>query len=87
MGAAALLSVSVVGCSADSESVPWEDYSPNLETQIDNMVAEQDCEGLRKEFEAADSENEAMKSRTGHDNTDLLAYLDASMLDAGCYEE
>lgn len=79
------LALSLTGCGSAGASVPWEDYSPAVKQRIDGLVANKDCTGLQEEFDNADANNEATMSRTGHNNADLMAYLDEQMQAAGCY--
>ena len=71
------------GCG--SNGVVWADYSPSVKTNIDTLIESADCEGLQKEFDNADANNEATMNRTGHNNAGLMDYIDAGMRKAGCY--
>jgi hypothetical protein len=53
-------------------SVPWEDYEPGLKARIDT---ETDPAILQQLFDTADANNEATMARTGHNNADLMAYI------------
>lgn len=76
------------GSSVDSESsgVPWQDYDPTLQSRIDQLGAARDCTSLQQQFDNADANSEATRSRTGHSNSDLMAYIDSAMQKAGCYK-
>lgn len=65
--------------------VPWEDYSPDVKQRIDTMGSEQQCDLLQQEFDRADAGNEATITRTGHNNADLMSYIDEAMRMADCY--
>lgn len=64
--------------------VPWGDYSPTVQTGIDDLTAAGDCAGLQEQFDIADANNEATMTRTGHNNADLMAYIGESLELAGC---
>ena len=49
------------------------------------MGAAKDCTGLQSEFDAADANNAATKARTGHNNAELMGYIDDLMRKVGCY--
>jgi hypothetical protein len=71
--------------AAPVSGVPWRDYASDLKPRIDGLAAAADCAGLQREFDTADANNAATRSRTGHSNTDLMAYIDDAMRGAGCY--
>lgn len=73
------------GGSGGSGGVPWQDYAPNLQSRIDDLAGAKDCTSLQAEFDAADANNDATRSRTGHNNADLMAYIDSKMRSTGCY--
>lgn len=58
--------------SSPAPSVPWQDYSHGLQQRIDA----EDCPHLQAEFERADENNAAESARTGHNNADLMAYIE-----------
>lgn len=66
-------------------SVPWDDYDPAVRERIDQLADNVDCVGLQGEFDAADANGAATQDRTGHNNADLMAYIDHLMRVAGCY--
>lgn len=68
-----------------SVSVPWGDYDASVKARIDELGAESDCAGLQDEFDNADANNDATMNRTGHNNADLMGYIDEWMREAGCY--
>ena len=77
----------LTGCnssSATSSSVPWNDYSSSVKTTIDAATAAKDCAGLQAQFDNADANNEATKARTGHNNADLMAYIEDARKSIGC---
>jgi len=91
-GRAGLLAVGValvvvIGCSQPSggPSVPWADYAPTLQKDLDALGVAKDCPALQQQFDNADANNDATMTRTGHNNADLMAYIDALMRKAGCY--
>lgn len=90
IGLAWIAGVVLLSCSLiqqDEESgVPWEDYSPDVKTRIDNLAANGNCKALQKEFDTAAKTSDATMARTGtHNNADLMDYIDQAMRDAGCY--
>lgn len=82
-----LMFVAALGwsCTAAGSGVPWEDYSPTVRTRIDALASAKDCAGLQAEFDIADANNAATRERTGHNNADLMSYIDKKMRKAGCY--
>lgn len=94
--AVALCALALTGCSSGAtpepaptpsrESVPWQDYSPEVKTRIDDMTNAKDCTGLQSEFDLADQNDAATRSRTGtHGNAELMGYIDEALSMAGCY--
>lgn len=93
------LALLLTGCSASSgttestapaveqktDSVQWEDYGSTLKADIDALTAAKDCNGLQEQFDNADANNPATMERTGHNNAELMGYLDKAMKTAGCY--
>ena len=84
LAAAALLLVACGGGDAPPD-VPWSDYAPAVRTRIDGLAAAKDCAGLQREFDQADANNQSTMSRTGHNNSDLMAYIDWQEKRAGCH--
>jgi hypothetical protein len=70
--------------TAPASGVPWQDYDSSTKSRIDNMVKLQDCADLKRMVDAAQAGNEATIAQTGHDNSALIAYIDAAMQEAGC---
>lgn len=71
--------------TADTRTaVEWEDYAPTVKTNIDALMEAKDCEGLQKQFDITDSNNEATMNRTGHNNAKLMMYEMEAMKIAGC---
>jgi hypothetical protein len=69
----------------DAPAVQWEDYAPSVKTRIDDLAAQKDCDALQSEFDNADANNEATMARVGHNNAQLMGYIDFLMRNAGCY--
>ena len=82
--AVSLLFTVVTACS-DKSGVQWDDYAPGVQQRIDAMGAAKDCTGLQSEFDAADANKAATKARTGHNNAELMGYIDDLMRKVGCY--
>ena len=87
-----LAAIVLAGCGTPSgangggtSSVQWKDYAANLQAQLDASANAKDCAALQKQFNAADANSQATVSRTGHNNADLMAYIDGKMRGAGCY--
>ncbi len=70
-----------------SAEVPWQDYAPEVKQQIDILVSQQKCNKLQREFDQADQLNDVTFNRTGHNNAELMAYIDDGMRAAGCYPD
>lgn len=78
--------LTLAACSSSSSSgVPWNDYAPSVRTTIDAAASSKDCTALQAQFNQADANNDIMKSRTGHNNAELMGYIDDAMKAAGCY--
>ena len=73
--------------SPPPEKVDWENYSPTVQTEIDQLSAAKDCTNLQGLFEAADANSAAQTDLVGDGNTDLMAYIDRKLAEAGCYED
>jgi hypothetical protein len=86
--AAALLTLTALaGCGGGtSGGVDWANYDQSVRPRIDALAAAKDCAGLQNEFDTADANDAAQRSRTGDGNADLLDYIDQQLRDAGCYE-
>ena len=72
----------LTACGSD---VPWEDYDPGLKGRITTARDAKDCPGLQTMFDAADKNNEATMARAGHNNADLMSYIDDALKAAGCH--
>jgi|GEM_PF-2322150 hypothetical protein len=68
-----------------TETVPWSDYSPTLKNDLDALASAMNCQELQSQFDIADQNNQATMDRTGHNNADLMGYIDSLMQSAGCY--
>jgi hypothetical protein len=65
--------------------VEWQDYAPDVQSQLDTLAEAKDCDALQQQFDIAVSTSHSTLNRTGHSNAKLIAYIDAAMRDAGCY--
>lgn len=54
----------------DLPDVDWERYEPAVREEVESLVREADCDGLREELDAADPQ--------------LRRYLEAALDEAGC---
>lgn len=70
---------------SSAEEVPWSNYSADVRGRIDAALAAKDCPALQTEFDRADQNSDAQRSRTGTSNAKLMEYLDRGMRAAGCY--
>ena len=82
--ATALSTTLLTGCTEKSEievpkidlsevdlpDVNWEQYEPEVREEVEGLVENADCQGLREEAENADG--------------DLQRYLEAALDEAGC---
>lgn len=64
--------------------VPWADYDPGIQEQIDLMTTANDCNGIQSFFGMTTATEEAIKARTGHGNEKLVSYLNESLTIAQC---
>lgn len=90
MSAAACAALIVCACSssdkvATTTTVPWRDYEPGLQSQIDAMSAAKDCDGMQSVFNKIGATNLAVRNAHGHGNEEVLGYIDAKERAAGCF--
>jgi len=86
--AAILTGCASTGSEREPEPAPevdWSRYAPQVESRIEDLASKGDCDGLQREFDTADANDDAMRKRTGEGTADLLDYLDAEMQAADCY--
>lgn len=84
--AVAACAVVMFGCGSGSASgIPWGDYAPGLQSTIDALATAKNCTALQSQFDAADANGDATKTRTGHNNAELMKYIDGKLRAAGCY--
>ena len=81
--AALLAAATLAGCGGPD--VPWGDYAPRLQEQIITARTAKDCATLQTMFNNAAANNQATLTRTGHNNADLMAYIDQALKDASCH--
>lgn len=60
-------------------------YSTMVRDRIEALAAAKDCPGLQAEFNTAERNDAITRTRTGSGTADLMAYIDKTMRDAGCY--
>ncbi len=70
---------------ATTSGVPWADYATDVQPRIESLRAANNCSGLQAEFDNADANNVATLNRTGHNNAELMGYIDGKLREAGCY--
>ncbi len=87
-----LLAIPLASCSSDSGGavqsevgVQWGDYPPTLQAKIDALALAKDCDALQVEFNQADATNLATQNRVGHNNFELLKYIDDKQRAANCF--
>jgi hypothetical protein len=66
-------------------SVPWLDYAPGVKVNIDALRRAKKCSALQAQFDTAEANNEATAARVGHNNADLMNYIEAAIRAADCY--
>lgn len=80
----ALSAAVLTGCSGDNEievpqidlsevdlpSVDWDKYEPQVREEVESLVENADCDGLREQLDGADEQ--------------LRGYIDAALDEAGC---
>jgi hypothetical protein len=71
--------------ASTTTGVPWGDYSSNLQGSIVAARDAKDCVGLQTMFNDADANNAVTMTRAGHNNADLMTYIDWAMKSAGCH--
>ena len=87
-----LLAIPIASCSSDGSAavsrkagVQWGDYPPTLQTKIDALALAKDCDALQIEFNQAHASNLATQNRVGHNNFELLKYIDDKQRAANCF--
>lgn len=70
---------------SDRTQVPWSDYARSVKMTIDRAERLGQCRKLQDQFDVADANNESTMRRTGHNNADLMSYIDEALGAAGCY--
>ena len=71
--------------SAEPDAVvQWQDYTSDLQSSIDQQADDKDCAALLAQIDAAENNNDATIDRTGHDNAQLISYINAAIASAGC---
>ena len=69
---------------ATRTEVIWADYSPGLQSEIDQMTQSGDCIGIQSFYGMATATEESMKATTGHGNEAFTAYLNEALVLAKC---
>lgn len=67
--------------------VDWENYTPDVKQRIDGMAEEGNCQGLQEEFDVAEANSTAQRTRVGDGNADLMGYIDEQLRLADCYSD
>jgi hypothetical protein len=65
--------------------VDWQNYSPNVKTNLFSLYEASDCGGLQSQFDISYQNDDAQRNRVGSGNADLLNLTDAMMREIGCY--
>ena len=73
------------GTTTESAAVPWRDYAPSLQANIDALAAAKDCNGLQAHFNQIGATNLAERNRSGHGNFQVLKYIDDKERAANCF--
>lgn len=79
-----VITIVVGACSGPAAGVPWGDYAPAVRQGIDAAAAAKDCATLQTAFNNADANGAATMTRTGHNNAELMKYIDTQLKAAGC---
>ena len=74
----------LVGACDTAQQVPWATYNSQLQPRIDAATTNRDCAALRAFLAAAKATSSAHEKATGFNNDALVAYIQASQLEAGC---
>ena len=56
-------------------AVQWQDYTSDLQSSIDQLADAKDCSGLLAQIDTAEMNNDATMDQTGHDNAQLISYI------------
>jgi hypothetical protein len=70
--------------TVERAAVQWDDYAPEVRQRIDDATEAGDCTTLNEEFQTAVANNDTVASRTDHNNSDLMEYIDEASDIAGC---
>lgn len=79
----------LMGCEptvVNEEDVNWDNYSPIVRERINSHIDSRNCNLLQKEIETASELGEQQIRRTGESNYKIVAYIDDSMRQIGCYD-
>lgn len=78
------LCLAACGGGPDSRDVEWSEYATELQIDIEQAIADKDCEALDEHFWEADEGNEAHAAKYGNNNADLMGYIAESAEAVGC---
>ena len=70
--------------SLDKSVVNWEYYDSLVKTRIEEMGKAGNCDALQKEFNAAYTNDNAQRARTGEGNSKLMNYIEELRTNINC---
>lgn len=80
-----ILTLLTSGCAEEVEpSVSWNNYSNLVKERLNLYIANKDCGGFQKEFDAAADNSDSQRRRTGEGNGDLMDYIIYHARSSGC---
>ena len=81
---AGLATALLIGACDSAQQVPWDTYTSQLQQQIDSATATRDCAALAGYLATAKATSGLHEKATGFPNDALVAYIQASLHEAGC---
>jgi ABC-type uncharacterized transport system auxiliary subunit len=81
---AGLATALLIGACDSAQQVPWDTYTSQLQQQIDSATATRDCAALLGYLATAKATSSLHEKATGFPNDALVAYIQASLHEAGC---
>ena len=66
-------------------NINWNEYNPNMYKDLKALEAKRDCYGLQYVFDLAVLNNKAHARQYGHNNVNLMRYIDQLLRRAKCY--
>jgi hypothetical protein len=76
---------SCMDAEEEEPKVTWHNYDTKVKARIDSLVLSKNCSLLQVEFNNAELNSTAQRSRTGEGNASLMNFIDYKMRTLKCY--